>query len=80
MEEMHVTAKLATIKVRTRCTCNARRWFMCTCAYTIAEYECASVEGLGAEPLKECVDWVRAQHPHDDLIFFTYQRRADARG
>lgn len=69
----------AKITVRKPCTCGAARWFLC--AYScpgreiVAEYDCDACDdgqpsnSTWQTPTPASVAWVRAQHPHDTLIY-----------
>lgn len=57
-----------TVTVSTPCTCNAKRWFYCTCSTIIAVYQCQNWDHSG-EPHPEAVASISKLHPGMDLIY-----------
>jgi hypothetical protein len=53
----------ATITVLTTCTCGAARWFSCTCATVVAEYDAPLFDDMRGVPAPAAVAWVERQHP-----------------
>ena len=67
-EKMRTETK-PTIIVRTPCTCNAKRWFYCTCSTVVVRYECHN-EPDGSEMVHSAdIAFVERAHPGMDLIY-----------
>lgn len=55
--------KTALVTVLTKCTCGAERWFNCTCAEVVAEYDCALFDDVAGAPHPTQVALIQKEHP-----------------
>jgi hypothetical protein len=61
--------KTALITVLTHCTCGATRWFHCSCASVVAEYDAPLFDGIEGCPSPAAVAYVESQHPGHPLRY-----------
>lgn len=64
--------KSALIAVLTPCTCGASRWFHCTCASIVAEYDAPVFDEIDGCPAPWAVAWVESQHPGCPLRYLGF--------
>lgn len=68
------TSPTALITVRTRCTCEAERWYQCRCphVHVVAEYDCPLFDDIPNCPCPSAVVEVESRHPGHDLLYMGF--------
>lgn len=66
-----MSKQTALVTVTTKCTCGAARWFSCTCAEVVAEYDCALFDDVAGVPHPKQVALIQREHPDCEFRYLS---------